>query len=343
MSLQKIAAHKKRKRNYYDGGGGGDYAGPDDNGGYQGGGSNVGANADPEGTADAARPDGSAGVENQGGFGGPNAAMSLAEQLAEYGRGRVAAEQAAGYGAGATPNFVGTMTSKYNALTPAARAMAPGVVGLAGVLGNLLTGAGFGTNTGGATGIVQGTSENYRGFGGGDNYSSSGDDHRDDMGATGNANPGTTPFGSDTPAQTTTLPGSTGARRYVWDPKLRQYVLANVGAQDNPMGYSQGQTFNMAAGGPVPASGLGAAGQARFMRGGGTGLSDSIPVQMDDGGQGRLGDGEFVIPADIVSGLGGGSSEAGARALYEMIDRVRQQAHGSTEQIKPVDRSAMAA
>ena len=337
MSLQQIAVHKKRKRNYYDGGGGGDYAGPDDNGGYQGGefegnafggglggGSSLGSN-----TSDL----GFAGVGDSGAVAGEYGGGDYGIQSGEFGNPAAASSVA-------VPNQIGALLSR---IAPALSAVAPALGTLASVGGKALSKYGGESSVELASGLggTQNTSIGQNGGNGG--YSSSGDDHRDDAGATGNANPGTTPFGSDTPAQTTTLPGSTGARRYVWDPKLRQYVLANVGAQDNPMGYSQGQTFNMAAGGPVPASGLGAAGQARFMRGGGTGLSDSIPVQMDDGGQGRLGDGEFVIPADIVSGLGGGSSEAGARALYEMIDRVRQQAHGSTEQIKPVDRSAMAA
>jgi hypothetical protein len=94
----------------------------------------------------------------------------------------------------------------------------------------------------------------------------------------------------------------------------------------------------MAGGGQAP-SGIaaGAPLQPRFVQGGGTGLSDDVPVKMDDGGEGRLADGEFVIPADVVSGLGGGSSKAGADMLYQMMERIRQMAHGKSEQIRPVD------
>lgn len=152
--------------------------------------------------------------------------------------------------------------------------------------------------------------------------------------------PDTQPFGAGTPAQTTPAAGApavanTGMRQYMWDPVVRQYRLANLGAQDNPMGYSQGQVFQMAAGGRAP-SGI-SAGMPRFVQGGGTGLSDSVPVQMDDGGEGRLADGEFVIPADVVSGLGGGSSAAGSKMLFDMMERIREQAHGKTQQIRPVD------
>jgi hypothetical protein len=63
----------------------------------------------------------------------------------------------------------------------------------------------------------------------------------------------------------------------------------------------------------------------RFLRGPGDGVSDSIPAKVDGSGQqARLADGEFVVPARIVSELGNGSSEAGARALYAMMDRIQQ-------------------
>lgn len=146
------------------------------------------------------------------------------------------------------------------------------------------------------------------------------------------------PFGSSAPTQTTPAASTdAGMRKYVWDPVARQYTLTNVGAGDNPMGYTSGQTFKMAAGGAAP-SGLAAAQtQPRFVQGGGTGLSDDVPVKMDDGGDGRLADGEFVVPADVVSGLGGGSSKAGADMLYQMMERIRQQAHGKSQQIRPVN------
>lgn len=139
-----------------------------------------------------------------------------------------------------------------------------------------------------------------------------------------------------TPATTTPAVAATGMRQYVWNPQKRMFELTNVGAGENPMGYQQGQTFQMAAGGPAP-SGLAAALPARFVKGGGTGLSDSIPVKMDDGSNGRLANEEFVIPADVVSGLGGGSSEAGAKILYGMMERIRNMAHGSSQQIRPVE------
>jgi hypothetical protein len=67
----------------------------------------------------------------------------------------------------------------------------------------------------------------------------------------------------------------------------------------------------------------------RLLRGPGDGVSDSIPATIGDKRPARLADGEFVVPARIVSELGNGSTEAGARKLYAMMNRV-QQARGKT-------------
>jgi hypothetical protein len=62
----------------------------------------------------------------------------------------------------------------------------------------------------------------------------------------------------------------------------------------------------------------------RLLRGPGDGVSDSIPATIGRGQPARLADGEFVVPARIVSELGNGSTEAGARKLYAMMDRVQR-------------------
>jgi hypothetical protein len=68
----------------------------------------------------------------------------------------------------------------------------------------------------------------------------------------------------------------------------------------------------------------------RLLRGPGDGVSDSIPATIGRKQQpARLADGEFVIPARIVSELGNGSTDAGAKKLYAMMDRV-QRARGKT-------------
>ena len=62
----------------------------------------------------------------------------------------------------------------------------------------------------------------------------------------------------------------------------------------------------------------------RLLRGPGDGVSDSIPATIGHKQPARLADGEFVVPARIVSELGNGSTDAGARRLYEMMDRIQQ-------------------
>lgn len=69
------------------------------------------------------------------------------------------------------------------------------------------------------------------------------------------------------------------------------------------------------------------------VRGPGDGMSDMIPARMDDGSSDvLLSDGEFVVPADVVSGLGNGSTDAGASELDRMMGRVREARTGKMEQ-----------
>jgi hypothetical protein len=75
----------------------------------------------------------------------------------------------------------------------------------------------------------------------------------------------------------------------------------------------------------------------RFLSGGGDGMSDSIKANINGTQEARLADGEFVIPADVVSHLGNGSSKAGAKQLYAMMDRVRQARVGNKKQGKQIN------
>jgi hypothetical protein len=65
------------------------------------------------------------------------------------------------------------------------------------------------------------------------------------------------------------------------------------------------------------------AGGGRMLKGPGDGMSDSIPATISNKQPARLADGEFVVPADVVSHLGNGSTDAGAKQLYKMMDKVR--------------------
>lgn len=102
------------------------------------------------------------------------------------------------------------------------------------------------------------------------------------------------------------------------------------------IGYADGGAigYGYAEGGDV------GGGDEGLLHGMGDGQSDGI-AGLIEGAQSqepvRLADSEFVIPADVVSALGSGSTKAGAQALYEMLDRVRQQAYGHIQQANPVD------
>ena len=78
----------------------------------------------------------------------------------------------------------------------------------------------------------------------------------------------------------------------------------------------------------------------RFIEGAGDGLSDSIPANIDGQQEARLSDGEFVVPADVVSGIGNGSSDAGSAKLFDMMAKIRKRRTGGTAQpegVKPTD------
>ena len=105
------------------------------------------------------------------------------------------------------------------------------------------------------------------------------------------------------PYQRTAAQGTpTGLNNSVFDPSTGAQRLAQGGLSDLG-GYSDG---------------------GRLLRGPGDGVSDSIPAVIGEKQPARLADGEFVVPARIVSELGNGSTEAGARKLYAMMDRVQK-------------------
>jgi hypothetical protein len=96
----------------------------------------------------------------------------------------------------------------------------------------------------------------------------------------------------------------------------------NLNGKYYPPKYAYGGLTALAQGGM---SNLGSYSDGgRLLRGPGDGVSDNIPAMIGKKQPARLADGEFVIPARIVSELGNGSTEAGARQLYAMMDRVQK-------------------
>jgi hypothetical protein len=74
-----------------------------------------------------------------------------------------------------------------------------------------------------------------------------------------------------------------------------------------------------------------------MLKGPGDGMSDSIPANIDGKRPARLADSEFVVPADVVSHLGNGSSDAGAKKLYKMMDNVRKARTGKRKQAPQIN------
>jgi hypothetical protein len=101
-------------------------------------------------------------------------------------------------------------------------------------------------------------------------------------------------------------------------------VLPQIPAQLNEQG-----TINMAQGGIADAG--------RYLRGKTDGMADEIETSIDEEQPALLSHGEFVIPADVVSHLGNGNSEAGAEKLYQMMDRIREARTGTKEQGKEIN------
>ena len=82
--------------------------------------------------------------------------------------------------------------------------------------------------------------------------------------------------------------------------------------------------------------GYAAGGNPRLLKGPGDGMSDNIPATINGRQPARLADGEFVIPADVVSHLGNGSTEAGAKHLHAMMNKVRKARTGNPKQGKQI-------
>lgn len=133
--------------------------------------------------------------------------------------------------------------------------------------------------------------------------------------------------------------GSSGGQGYAEGGETgRREVRKKINRMDDPYtfaAYQSGRGLYDAALQNFAAGGL--SNVPRFLSGGGDGMSDSIPASINDRQPARLADGEFVIPADVVSHLGNGSSKAGAKQLYAMMDRIRAKRTGKKKQAPAVN------
>jgi hypothetical protein len=138
-------------------------------------------------------------------------------------------------------------------------------------------------------------------------------------------NTGQTPF-SD-PVNTFPAPNNQpqGTGAFGGNPQQMIGLLSSLMQGKQTGNASTQQPMQMAEGG-ISGAGYNLGGYSdggRLLRGPGDGVSDSIPAMIGKKQPARLADGEFVVPARIVSEIGNGSTEAGARKLYAMMDRVQ--------------------
>jgi hypothetical protein len=110
-------------------------------------------------------------------------------------------------------------------------------------------------------------------------------------------------------------------------PKKKPYSGALSQYRFDPSAY---RPYNYATGGIASLGSYSDGG--RMLKGPGDGMSDSIPASIGRKQPARLADGEFVVPADVVSHLGNGSTDAGAKQLYAMMNKVRQARTGNSKQ-----------
>ena len=115
-------------------------------------------------------------------------------------------------------------------------------------------------------------------------------------------------------------------------------------------GIASGTSENLAANAAIPvvptyenetvqlaAGGIAQLKKGQYLNGASDGMADKVPANIDGVQEARLSDGEFVIPADVVSHLGNGNSDAGAKVLESMMSRVRKVRTGNKKQGKEIN------
>jgi hypothetical protein len=133
--------------------------------------------------------------------------------------------------------------------------------------------------------------------------------------------------------------GAAPTMGYRYDPLTQRYT--GSAGDTNYLGggqYGQAEVYDpgFAAGGGISTLG-GYSDGGRLLKGPGDGMSDNIPARIGAKQPARLADGEFVVPADVVSHLGNGSTDAGAKQLYKMMDKIRTARTGRKAQGKQIN------
>lgn len=151
--------------------------------------------------------------------------------------------------------------------------------------------------------------------------------YRSDFGGGGQPNPQTGNLGNDVLEDPEVTAKFAALRAAGMGPSL-----VNPPTQTPPPPPQQPQEINYASGGGITALKRG-----NYLSGSTDGMADKLPANIDGNQEARLSHGEFVIPADVVSHLGNGNSEAGADRLYSMMDKIRKARTGTKKQGKQIN------
>ena len=150
------------------------------------------------------------------------------------------------------------------------------------------------------------------------------------------------PMQQPTEGQPARRPGSQG-RRYFSDNQFAQRpdtptpTVEEARAAAQTQARELGQAQNPQAPQGLAMGGIASAHNGYYLGGKTDGMADDVPASIDGKQEARLSDGEFVIPADVVSHLGNGNSDAGADQLHGMMNNVRMERTGNPEQGKQID------
>lgn len=147
-------------------------------------------------------------------------------------------------------------------------------------------------------------------------------------------------------------PGSAG-RRYFEDLRYVDAVTNSTGTGTGTGGTQAGSGTGAGTGSGIGSGGSSGTGaqiqlfaqgggiaglkEGTYLRGGTDGMADEVPASINGDEPAALSDGEFVVPADVVSHLGNGNSDAGAKRLYAMMDEIRKARTGTEKQGKQID------
>ena len=134
-------------------------------------------------------------------------------------------------------------------------------------------------------------------------------------------------------------PGSSG-QRYFTTPRFvpRSTLPAPMSAEGlAALNASNAAKQTRPVGTGMAAGGIAQLKEGKYLDGASDGMADEVAATIEGEQEAMLSDGEFVIPADVVSHLGNGNSDAGAKELYSMMDRVRKARTGTKKQGKEID------